>query len=150
MSVKRMDREKVVKGLEFTKAMITFNPSTGEDIEPGNLNEENKTTYDACVGAIAMLKDDETRIQYLKDHIAMCKEEVERLYKKQETQKFFVDESGEITPLPVVVRCKDCKHGKINICDEFATCYNDGSCLYGNTRKSNWFCADGVKKDDGG
>lgn len=33
--------------------------------------------------AIAMLKDDETRIQYLKDHIAMCKEQVERLYKEQ-------------------------------------------------------------------
>ena len=51
------DREKVIKGLEFTKAMITFNPSTGEDIEPGNLNEADKTTYDACVGAIAMLKE---------------------------------------------------------------------------------------------
>lgn len=54
-----MDREKVIKGLEFTKAMITFNPSTGEDIEPENLNEANKTTYDACVGAIALLKEQE-------------------------------------------------------------------------------------------
>lgn len=54
-----IDREKVIKGLEFTKAMITFNPSTGEDIKPENLNEENKTTYDACVGAIALLKEQE-------------------------------------------------------------------------------------------
>lgn len=46
-----------------------------------------------------------------------------------------------------IVRCKDCKHGKINICDEFTTCYNAYSCLYGNTRKSNWWCADGVKRD---
>lgn len=53
------DREKVIQGLEFTKAMITFNPSTGEDIEPGNLNEADKTTYDACVGAIALLKEQE-------------------------------------------------------------------------------------------
>lgn len=53
------DREKVIKGLEFTKAMITFNPSTGEDIEPENLNEADKTTYDACVGAIALLKEQE-------------------------------------------------------------------------------------------
>jgi hypothetical protein len=51
------DREKVIKGLEFTKAMITFNPSTGEDIEPENLNEADKTSYDACVGAIALLKE---------------------------------------------------------------------------------------------
>ena len=53
------DMEKVIIGLEFTKAMITFNPSTGEDIEPGNLNEADKTSYDACVGAIAMLKKQE-------------------------------------------------------------------------------------------
>ena len=56
------DREKVIKGLEFTKAMITFNPSTGEDIEPENLNEANKTTYYACVGAIALLKEQEESI----------------------------------------------------------------------------------------
>ena len=48
--------------LDFTKAMITFNPSTGEDIEPENLNEENKITYDACVGAIALLKEQEPRV----------------------------------------------------------------------------------------
>ena len=53
------DREKVLAGLEFTKAMITFNPSTGEDIEPRNLNEADKTTYDACVGAIELLKEQE-------------------------------------------------------------------------------------------
>ena len=56
-----MDREKVIKGLEFTKAMITFNPSTGKNIEPWNLNEANKTTYDACVSAIAMLKEQEAK-----------------------------------------------------------------------------------------
>ena len=42
-----------------------------------------------------------------------------------------------------VVRCKDCKHGKVNPCSEFTTCFHEGSCLYGNTRKSDWFCADG-------
>ena len=58
-----MDSEKVINGLEFTKAMITFNPSTGEDIEPENLNEADKTTYDACLGAIALLKEQETVIR---------------------------------------------------------------------------------------
>ena len=55
------DMEKVIAGLEFTKAMITFNPLTGEDIEPGNLNEADKTSYDACVGAIALLKEQEAK-----------------------------------------------------------------------------------------
>ena len=63
-----MDREKVIKGLEFTKAMITFNPSTGEDIEPGNLNEADKTTYDACVGAIALLKEQESWINEIAEY----------------------------------------------------------------------------------
>lgn len=49
-------KEKIIEGLEFTKAMITFNPLTGEDIEPENLNEENRTSYDALVGAIDLLK----------------------------------------------------------------------------------------------
>ena len=60
-----IDMEKVIKGLYFTKAMITFNPSTGEDIEPGNLNEANKTSYDACVGAIALLQEQQERIETL-------------------------------------------------------------------------------------
>ncbi len=52
-----IDKEQVIKGLEFTIAMILFNPSTGEDIEPENLNELDKITYDACVSAIALLKE---------------------------------------------------------------------------------------------
>ena len=61
-----IDINEVIYGLEFTKAMITFNPSTGEDIEPENLNEDNKITYNACVGAIALLKkqDEEVRAAY--------------------------------------------------------------------------------------
>lgn len=60
------DIKEIIYGLEFTKAMITFNPLTGEDIEPENLNEDNKITYDACVGAIALLKkqDEEVRTAY--------------------------------------------------------------------------------------
>ena len=59
--------EKVINGLKFTKAMITFNPSTGENIAPENLNEADKTTYDACVGAIAMLKEQQQEIWELQD-----------------------------------------------------------------------------------
>lgn len=61
-----IDINEVIYGLEFTKAMITFNPLTGEDIEPEDLNEDNKITYDARVGAIALLKkqDEEVRAAY--------------------------------------------------------------------------------------
>ena len=59
------------------------------------------------------------------------------LLKEQEKQKFFVDESGKITPLPVVVRCKDCKwyDERISMCD---------NC--GLPREQTFFCADGKRK----
>ena len=84
------DREKVIKGLEFTKAMITFNPSTGEDIEPENLNEADKTTYDACVGAITLLKEQCEQIETQKENFAS-------LIARLSTQ-------------PEIVRCKDCTY----------------------------------------
>ena len=55
-----IDLNEVIYGLEYTKAMITFNPLTGKDIEPEDLNEDDKITYDACVGAITLLKGQET------------------------------------------------------------------------------------------
>ena len=57
-----IDINEVIYGLEFTKAMITFNPSTGKDIEPEDLNEDNKITYNACVGAITLLKEQQKLI----------------------------------------------------------------------------------------
>ena len=71
---------------------------------------------------------------------------LDELLKEQETHKFFVDESGKITPLPVVVRCKDCKHfdetqrGKEReenrhyVCDDF-------------NPTDDWYCADGEHKE---
>ena len=63
------DREKVIAQCEW--AIKQTSPTI----------IESKTFYEEV---LALLKDDETRIQYLNDHIAMCKEEVERLYKEQE------------------------------------------------------------------
>ena len=57
------DLNKVIYGLKYTKAMITFNPSTGENIEPEDLNEEDKITYNACIGAITLLKEQDAIIK---------------------------------------------------------------------------------------
>ena len=51
------NREKVINGLRFTSAMLLFNPLTGAEKAPSDLNEDDRTTYDACVGAIALLRD---------------------------------------------------------------------------------------------
>lgn len=53
-----------------------------------------------------------------------------------------MDESGKITLLPVVVRCKDCKHFKGGFCYNPNT-YDDEK-TRGNT-VPDWFCADGER-----
>ena len=54
-----MTREEIISGLEFTVEMFLFNPSTGEKYtEPRN--DMDKTTIDACRGAIELLKQEPT------------------------------------------------------------------------------------------
>ena len=88
------------------------------------------------------------------------------LLKEQEAQKFFVDESGKITPLPVVVRCKDCKHrpkeipfttswGETQTYLEFPNdskcpCWNPSDDYYSWMPDDDWFCADGERRTDDG
>ena len=77
---------------------------------------------------------------------SLCREELKKdalaLLKEQEKQKFFVDESGKITPLPVVVRCKDCKYWHETIYDtpKWMPCMSVQT-------SGNWFCADGERRD---
>ena len=79
------------------------------------------------------------------------------LLKKQEAQKFFVDKSGKITPLPVVVRCKDCTHRPIKPNDyengfdlEFpdnkCPCQNGDDGWYSWYPADNWYCAEGERR----
>ena len=71
------------------------------------------------------------------------------LLKDQETQKFFVDESGKITPLPVVVRCKDCKHrGDRNKCIVAFVAEKQEMPYFFYDNRGEWFCADGVRRDE--
>ena len=68
------DREKVINGLRDIDMFIA-----------GRLGHEKAKNFLRTIDeTIVLLKDDETWIQYINDHIAMCKEEVERLYKEQE------------------------------------------------------------------
>ena len=61
--------------------------------------------------------------------------------KEQETQKFFVDESGKVTPLPVVVRCKDCIHYRYYGLDSYTV--SECKIDHEENPEENWFCADG-------
>ena len=78
----------------------------------------------------------------------MCLD-VLKLLKEQEAQKFFVDESGKITPLPVVVRCKDCKHrGDRNKCIVAFVAEKQEMPYFFYDNRGEWFCADGERRTD--
>lgn len=50
-----MTREEIIDGLEFTVEMFMFDPSTGVTYKEPR-NDMDKTTIDACRGAIELLK----------------------------------------------------------------------------------------------
>ena len=91
---------KIIDGLYFTIGMILFNPLTGESRTPDQLNEDDRTTYDACMGAIALLKAQEP--------IAPVK--VNRYMETDENGEWFSPETYD---------CGNCGvelHGKANYC----------------------------------
>lgn len=52
-----MTKEEIISGLQFTIDMFLFDPNTGETYtEPRN--DMDKTTIDACKGAIELLKQE--------------------------------------------------------------------------------------------
>lgn len=51
-----MTRKEIIDGLKMTMGLIAFDPSTGEVIDPDNLNDLDRTTYDACKGAVELLE----------------------------------------------------------------------------------------------
>jgi hypothetical protein len=98
--------------------------------------------WDLIDDTLALLKEQEdlgTELTNAVELIHKKNERIEKLMKEQETHKFFVDESGKITPLPVVVRCKDCKNlGYTNshwFCKWLNRCVDE-----------DWFCADGERR----
>ena len=72
------------------------------------------------------------------EHVRQIKADALAMLKEQGKQKFFVDESGKITPLPVVVRCKDCKWRGTNAC----------FCKAKDDVRDNWFCSEGERKEE--
>ena len=131
------DREKVINAIECCIDGCLCAECDYEGIE-GCWNKVLLTD------ALALLKEQEdlgTELTNAVELIHKKNERIEKLLKEQEKQKFFVDESGKITPLPVVVRCKDCKwfHQAFK---------SEGRCIKHDDdfHEPNWFCADGERK----
>lgn len=79
-----MTREEIISGLQFTIDMFLFDPDTGETYtEPRN--DMDKTTIDACRGAIELLKQESV--------IDKIRAEIEQLptTKCTETRRIYID-----------------------------------------------------------
>lgn len=51
-----MTREEIINGLRMSMDLTLFDPSTGEVMEPRQLNDINRTAYEAYKGAIELLE----------------------------------------------------------------------------------------------
>lgn len=114
-----IDREKVIKGLKVCR---------DQNNPPGY-------RFTSCV-------DD---CPYHGDGCARkLKEDALALLKEQKAKKFLVDETGKITPLPVVVRCKDCVFGIREKNDSTGMTW-----IYCGHHRENrpedWYCASGSR-----
>ena len=70
------------------------------------------------------------------------------LLKEQQKKKFFVDSDGKITPLPDVVRCKDCAYrGNKKKCIVAFVADKQDFPFFFYDNHGEWFCADGSRKD---
>lgn len=131
------DGEKVIKGLEICKPS-KYSRTCG--VCP--YREEMNCDYVLWHDVLELLKEQQQQIWELQD-------QVEYLTDKQKAQKFFVDESGKITPLPVVVRCKDCVHrGKPEKCVLAAASVEKDYPLFMLDNRGEWFCADGERRTE--
>ena len=52
-----MTREEIINGLKMSMELTLFDPSTGEVMEPRQLNDINRTAYEAYKGAIELLEE---------------------------------------------------------------------------------------------
>lgn len=75
-----MTTKKIIDGLYFTVGMMLFNPATGEAKTPDELNEDDRYTYDACMGAIELLKAQEPRVMTLDELVMWQKQPVIERY----------------------------------------------------------------------
>lgn len=118
-----MDREKVIKGHECCQI---------------SMSEENP--FEKC---------EECPYNYIGISVQDCRSVLSgntlELLKEQGKRKFLIDEKGNITPLPEIVRCKDCIYGDDFDCP--APLPTGYLCQKGHgSHTGDWFCADGGKR----
>lgn len=165
------DRENVISGLRYTVEMFLFDPATGYTKDPDDLNAADRITFDACVGAIDLLKEQEPKPVKV-DTRKVLDGETERVVNDLNIAKLILCDPQTLTPAmcirigqaitsaivllkeqPEIVRCKDCKYCREAHYEEDGEppiiklkCENKyGLCRY--QAEPDGFCSQGERKD---
>jgi len=112
-----MTREEIISGLKFTVDMFLFDPFTGETFtEPRN--DMDKTTIDACRGAIELLEQapcKETVTEFA-DRCRECGAKYDKLLRQKSMRghcrdcKYFeYDSVAKVDGIPLIVAHEICK-----------------------------------------
>ena len=146
-----MTRKEIIDGLKMTMGLILFDPSTGEDIDPDNLNDLNRTTYDACKGAVELLETQE-KIQLSEEDATS--DTISRQNAIDAVKKHYRAHDNDLLELiafdierlppaqPELIMCKDCKFA-----DREATSSNGMYwCIFHGSYMR--YCSDAVRKTD--
>ena len=112
-----MTREEIIQGLQFTIDMFLFDPSTGETFtEPRN--DMDKTTIDACKGAVELLKQEPCED-------CVSRSEVLKLFATHGGRHLYEairDDLPTVKPTvkPSVKECEDCvsRSAALDACDQ--------------------------------
>ena len=91
-----MDRDTIIDGLRMTMDLCVFDPSTGEEIEPHLLNDISRATYDACKGALEILKRLDTDSDTISRQAAI--EAVMECYDNDELFEVYEEKLRELPP----------------------------------------------------
>ena len=109
-----MTKSEIIGGLKMTMDLILFDPSTGNICEPDELNDLNRTTYDACKGAIEALKaqdnPDTATSDTISRHAVYSALEVPRFASENERRLAYSLIEQIPSAQTEIIRCKDCKH----------------------------------------
>lgn len=113
-----MTREEIINGLKMSIDLMLFDPTTGEVKEPHQLNDMDRTSYEAFKGAMEILAQPQTKCiakitlneEQLRDAVEKAKHEVVTVLPQRKRGRWIpkIDIWGGIVRTTEGYNCSEC------------------------------------------